>query len=143
MDVIATAATPVEYKLRFVVNDAELSALHALAFGEPLGDDEVPWRQRLDQHALSWVGAFNQQGALVGFVQVIWDGGAHGFLLDTVVDPAHQRGGIGRNLVTHAVTAAREAGCEWLHVDFEPHLQRFYVDACGFQPTEAGTIRLV
>lgn len=37
---------------------------------------------------------------------------------------------------------ARVAGCEWLHVDFEPRLRRFYLDACGFRPTEAGLIRL-
>jgi hypothetical protein len=37
---------------------------------------------------------------------------------------------------------ARDAGCEWLHVDFEDHLRRFYFEACGFQPTNAGLIAL-
>jgi len=40
-----------------------------------------------------------------------------------------------------AVRVARERGAEWLHVDFEPHLEGFY-RACGFRPTEAGLIRL-
>lgn len=45
-------------------------------------------------------------------------------------------------LVTVACSHAREAGCEWLHVDFEDHLARFYFGSCGFRPTQAGLIRL-
>jgi hypothetical protein len=41
-----------------------------------------------------------------------------------------------------AVREARAAGCEWLHVDFEDHLRAFYLDACGFVPTNAGLIEL-
>jgi tetratricopeptide (TPR) repeat protein len=37
---------------------------------------------------------------------------------------------------------ARDAGCEWLHADFDPHLRPFYFDACGFAPTDAGLIAL-
>jgi hypothetical protein len=44
-------------------------------------------------------------------------------------------------LVREATGVARERGAEWLHVDFEPHLTGFY-RACGFQPTEAGLIKL-
>jgi len=40
------------------------------------------------------------------------------------------------------VTASREAGCEWLHVDFDDDLRSFYVDACGFSPIAAGLIAL-
>jgi hypothetical protein len=45
-------------------------------------------------------------------------------------------------LIAAAVVEARQAGCEWLHVDFEDHLRSFYFDACGFEPTNAGLIRL-
>ena len=31
---------------------------------------------------------------------------------------------------------------ERLHVDFEDHLRPFYLDVCGFSPTNAGLIRL-
>lgn len=35
------------------------------------------------------------------------------------------------------------AGCEWLHVDFEPpDLARFYIDACGFTATSGALVRL-
>ncbi|MDP9242624.1 MAG: hypothetical protein M3O84_05550 [Actinomycetota bacterium] len=35
-----------------------------------------------------------------------------------------------------------DAGCEWLHVDFDDHLRSFHFDACGFTPTNAGLIAL-
>ncbi|GIF04947.1 GNAT family N-acetyltransferase [Actinoplanes siamensis] len=125
---------------RFTVDDRELSALHARAFG---GDPAVvrPWARRLARHALTWIGAF-EAGELVGFVQVCWDGGPHAFVLDTAVDPDHQGRGIGTALVKAAAEESRAAGCEWLHVDFEPHLEHFYLRQCGFRPTPAGLIAL-
>jgi len=50
--------------------------------------------------------------------------------------------GIGTALVRHATDAARAAGCQFLHVDFEDHLRGFYLGACGFAPTNAGLIEL-
>jgi len=41
-----------------------------------------------------------------------------------------------------AAEGARAAGCHWLHVDFEPELRVFYVDACGFASTAAGLVDL-
>jgi len=65
-----------------------------------------------------------------------------GLLLDTVVDPEYQRQGVGYNLVQTLIQRVRAAGCEWLHVDYEPHLDSFYRDACGFKTTQAGLLRL-
>jgi ribosomal protein S18 acetylase RimI-like enzyme len=125
---------------RFPVDDVTLSALHARAFGT--ADARItPWSDRLARHALTWVGAF-AAGRLVGFVQVCWDGGSHAFLLDTAVDPQWQRRGLGAELVRAAIADTRAAGCEWLHVDFEPHLTDFYLAGCGFRPTAAGLLRL-
>ncbi|AGL15453.1 GNAT family N-acetyltransferase [Actinoplanes sp. N902-109] len=129
----------VELVSRFPVDDRALSALHARAFG--VDGPVEPWADRLRRHALTWVGAFDG-GRLVGFVQVAWDGGRHAFLLDTAVDPDRQHRGLGTRLVRAAVAEARAAGCDWLHVDFEPRLERFYRDGCGFQPTAGGLIRL-
>jgi GNAT superfamily N-acetyltransferase len=80
--------------------------------------------------------------ALVGFVNVAWDGAVHAFVLDTMVTSAARRRGVGTQLVAVAVREARSAGCEWLHVDFEDHLRAFYFDTCGFVPTNAGLIAL-
>ena len=121
------------------VADDELSALHARAFGG--GMAATPWRRRLERHSLTWVVALEGE-RLVGFVNVAWDGGAHAFLLDTVVDPADQGNGVGRALVGEAVREAARAGCEWLHVDFEEDLAAFYLDACGFRASAAGVLRL-
>ena len=90
--------------------------------------------------SLGWVTAHLGQ-ELIGFVNVAWDGGSHAFLLDIVVHPRIGRRGIGKQLVERAVALARDAGTEWLHVDFEPELRPFY-EACGFQPTDAGLLRL-
>ena len=128
-----------DVRARFAVVDADVSRLHARAFG----DDEsriTAWGERLREHALTWVGAFDE-GRLVGFVQVAWDGGKHAFIVDTAVDPEWQGRGIGAAVVGAAVDEARRAGCEWVHVDFEPHLESFYFDRCGFRPTAAGLIQ--
>jgi ribosomal protein S18 acetylase RimI-like enzyme len=122
------------------VDDVSLSRLHAFTFGNAPGD-VLPWFSRLQQHSVSWVGAFDQD-SLVGFVHACWDGGSHAFLLDTVVDPQYQRQGVGRKLARELVEQVRAAGCERLHVDYEPHLESFYGDACGFQTTPAGSLRL-
>ena len=55
-------------------------------------------------------------------VNVAWDGSGHAFILDTIVTTAHRRHGVATALVAAAIAGARDAGCEWLHVDFEDHL---------------------
>jgi ribosomal protein S18 acetylase RimI-like enzyme len=92
------------------------------------------------ERSLAHVGAYDGE-ALVGFVNVAWDGGIHAFILDTCVDRDYRRRGIATALVGAATEAAKARGAHWLHVDFEPHLTAFY-RGCGFTPTEAGLIRL-
>ncbi|MFI6313502.1 GNAT family N-acetyltransferase [Nocardia fusca] len=128
-----------DLRIRFTVDDEALSRLHTEAFG---GDHVLqPWKARLEKHSRSWVGAFAGD-RLVGFVHAIWDGGTHAFLLDTAVAPDHQRRRIGTELVTALIADLRELGLEWLHVDYEPHLDSFYHDTCGFRSTAAGLVRL-
>jgi GNAT superfamily N-acetyltransferase len=74
-------------------------------------------------------------------VNVAWDGRDHAFILDTRVDPDFRMRGIGKELVARAAHEARDAGCEWLHVDYSPELATFY-EGCGFRPTAAGLIHL-
>lgn len=137
------AEAPVGYRVRGPVDDVDLSALHDRAFGGP--GPVLPWNARLHHHSLTWVEAMVLDGSgspqLVGFVNVAWDGGTHAFLLDTCVDPDRRHEGIGVELVRRATDAARGTGCDWLHVDCEPHLETFYV-RCGFSPTRAGLLRL-
>jgi len=44
--------------------------------------------------------------------------------------------------VKFAAQHAKAAGCEWLHVDFDPPLRSFYFDSCGFVSVDAGLIHL-
>ena len=74
-------------------------------------------------------------------MNLAWDGGIHAFILDTTVHPEFQKQGIGTELVKRAIEEARAANCEWVHVDYEDHLDGFY-KACGFEPTRAGLLAL-
>lgn len=129
---------PIDYVWRGDIENTEVEELHAEAFNHPVTEGD--WKRRL-QHGLGWVTA-RRDGELVGFVNVAWDGGAHAFILDTMVSNKVRRGGLGTQLVVVAGQHARASGCEWLHVDFEDHLERFYFGACGFRPTMAGLIDL-
>ncbi|SDT82801.1 Acetyltransferase (GNAT) family protein [Streptomyces sp. TLI_053] len=90
--------------------------------------------------SLTWIAA-RRGNRLVGFVNVVGDGGAHAFVLDTTVHPDERRHGLGTRLVRAAAEEARASGAQWLHVDYEPHLESFY-GQCGFRPTAAGLMRL-
>jgi GNAT superfamily N-acetyltransferase len=130
---------PIAYEWRGEFDSPEVNLLHAEGFGHDLLDDD--WRRQVERHSLGWVCA-RESGTLVGFVNVAWDGAIHAFLLDTLVTTRLRRRGVGRELVGVAISQARAAGCEWLHVDFEDELRAFYFDACGFAPTNAGLIEL-
>ncbi|HEU5151450.1 MAG TPA: GNAT family N-acetyltransferase [Iamia sp.] len=121
------------------LTDAELVDL-VRSFG---GTDEPGWWDRVRPHSLGWVTARTADGLLVGFVNVAWDGGDHAFILDTKTRPTHRHRGIATTVVGIAADHARAAGCEWLHVDFDPpDLAALYVDACGLTPTAAALLHL-
>jgi GNAT superfamily N-acetyltransferase len=133
-----SGTTGVRFAWRGEATDAELVTLTLSHGGRP----EAGWWDRIRPHSLGWVTARSADGSLIGFVNVAWDGGDHAFLIDTKVRPDHQRRGIGTELVRVAARHAKDAGCEWLEVDFEERLAPFYLDACGFRPTSAGLLRL-
>ena len=120
------------------LEDRELVALTASHGGRA----EPGWWNRIRAHSLGWVTARQGDGALVGFVNVAWDGSDHAFLLDTKVRPDQQHRGLGTRLVALAACHAKEAGCEWMEVDFAQGLGAFYFNACGFRPTNAGLLHL-
>lgn len=119
--------------------NGEVNLLHAECFEHRLFEDD--WWTQVNRFSLGWV-CLRRSTKLIGFVNVAWDGGVHAFVLDTMITTALRRQGLATNLIEEAIKRAREAGCEWLHVDFDPHLRSFYFDACGFSPTDAGLIPL-
>lgn len=132
----------VTYEWRGDFANADVNALHAEAFETRVFDEsEWNWKELVGRHSLGWVVA-RDGDRLVGFVNVLWDGLVHAWLQDTMVATDAGRRGIGTRLVTAARDGARDAGCEWLHVDFDDHLRAFYVGSCGFTPTSAGLIAL-
>jgi GNAT superfamily N-acetyltransferase len=138
-------ADHIEYRLLPELSNEILNRLFSA--GSP-GHGWPSWQKQPDpsdwqpvlEHSLVYVGAFDGD-SLIGFVNVAWDGGDHAFLLDPRVHPDQRNRGIGTELVRRAEAAARDAGCEWLHVDYDAELTSFY-EACGFRPTAAGVITL-
>ena len=132
----------IDFQWRGEATSRELNELHAEAFEtEVFSDDVWPWTTLLERHSLGWVVA-REDGSLVGFVNVLWDGLVHAWIQDTMVADSARHRGVATRLIEVARDGARDAGCEWLHVDFDRHLRPFYFDACGFAPTDAGLIEL-
>lgn len=122
----------VTYRISPPVKNAELNALLASAWPTHRRKNLQPMLRRALFHVCAHEGK-----RLIGFAKVVSDGGVHGFLLDPTVAPDRQHQGIGRKLVIKCAKESRRRQIEWLHVDFEPRLAKFY-RTCGFSPTRAG-----
>nr|WP_315183232.1 GNAT family N-acetyltransferase [uncultured Albidiferax sp.] len=133
---MARDALPIDYRRDADASDTALNTLFAQAWP---GHQHRSFRPVL-QAGFTSICAYSGE-ALVGFVNIAWDGHAHAFVLDPTVAPAFRRQGIGRQLVLRGIAAAKSAGLAWVHVDFEPALRGFYRQ-CGFQTSEAGVIQL-
>jgi GNAT superfamily N-acetyltransferase len=133
---------PVSYEWRGSFENGEVNALHAEAFETRVySDGEWKWNDLLAKHSLGWVIA--RDGIrLVGLVNVAWDGFTHAWIQDTMVANEDRGRGIGTQMIEIVRSECQKAGCEWLHVDFDEDLGKFYIQSCGFTPTTAGLIRL-
>jgi GNAT superfamily N-acetyltransferase len=126
----------IDFRVNPRIDDAALNDLFARAW-----PNHIPGAyQAVLARSLGYLGAFDAD-RLIGFVNIATDGGEHAFLLDPIVDVAYRRQGIGLQLVQRATTLARDHGCKWLHVDYEPALAPFY-RAAGFRDSLAGIMRL-
>ena len=75
----------ITYQWRGSFTNDEVNALHAEAFETRVFDaSEWDWVALTARHSLGWVAA-REHGALVGFVNVPWDGFVHAWLQDTMV----------------------------------------------------------
>ncbi len=136
-EVHPTAGAPrISYVTKAGVTSASLNELFAAAWPAHRARDFMP----VLACSLAFVTAYAGP-RLIGFVNVAWDGGEHGFVLDPTVHPEFQRRGIGSQLLAHAIAGARERELSWLHVDYEPRLGRFY-ERAGFSASAAGVLRL-
>jgi GNAT superfamily N-acetyltransferase len=131
----------IEYRISPTISNETLSneTLNELFASAWDGHKTKDFTTQLER-SLFYICAFSGS-SLVGFIKVISDAGVHAFLLDTTVHQDFQHQSIGRELVTRAIQESRAQGCDWLHVDFEDHLEMFY-QSCGFKPTLAGLVKL-
>jgi GNAT superfamily N-acetyltransferase len=126
----------VDYRIDFPLDDDSLNALFSRAWPDHRRRSFAGVLER----SLGTVTAFAHD-RLIGFANLATDGGEHAFLLDPTVDPLYRGRGIGGALVLRAASIARERHCRWLHVDYEPQLERFYSRA-GFRLSAAGVMLL-
>ena len=98
----AAVATPGQ---SFVVIEASAGA----AGGDAPGSDDT--RRQADPVPASW-----DPGAILGFAG-LGVSGPQADVLTLAAHPAARGRGIGRALLTHLLAAAREAGCEVIHLD--------------------------
>lgn len=97
------------------------------------------WRQRDDyerQVASAWrvVGAFESNGAMVGFARGISDGVALAYLADVYVLPEFRGRGLGKALVATMIEGGTGSGFRWMLHTADAH--RLY-EAFGFGPADA------
>jgi GNAT superfamily N-acetyltransferase len=127
----------IDFRVKPDLTNEDLNPLYAVSWPHHTWFDFQP----VLRQALTWICAYRPGEELAGFVYLAWDGAQHAFLLEPTVHPDVRRRGVGTELVRRATDAARDAGCDWLHVDYEERLKPFY-EACGFTHTEAGLVRL-
>lgn len=86
----------------------------SVGFYKGMTRDEAMTAQR---SATAWVGARDATGAVVGTARAVSDRVKRAWIYDVVIDPAHQRRGIGRALMALLLDhgAVREAREVWLH----------------------------
>ena len=86
----------ITYEWRGEFTSSEANALHAEAFATRVfSDDEWDWRAMVAAHSLGWVVARDDDGELVGFVNVLWDGLVHAWIQDVMVAVAGRASGRG------------------------------------------------
>ena len=134
MNIYMNGEFAIDYRISPDVSNEKLNELFSAVREDHTFEDMSGILKR----SLLYICAFHRQ-KLVGFVYLVWDGGEHVFVLGTIVHPDFRRRGIGVQTVKEAIKAAAKHNIKWIHVDFEPHLQRFY-DRCGFRHTNAGVI---
>lgn len=126
---------------RGLFENDEYRSLHRDAFKEDQDSEGVDWVAMTERHSLGWVTA-RDRDALIGFVNVVWDGSFHAWIQDLMVSSAVTHQGVGTRLIQEAREQSSLAGCQWLHVDFDASLAPFYLDTCGFKPSSAGLLKL-
>jgi GNAT superfamily N-acetyltransferase len=90
----------------------------------------LPVEQISDGHVF----VAERDGVIVGFAGVLPRPDGNSELDALFVEPSLWRGGIGRLLVDHCASIARQRSSLVLYVVGNPHAERFY-SACGFRTT--------
>jgi GNAT superfamily N-acetyltransferase len=117
------------------VDEVRTLVLEAENFGEPFLETELLNIKKNTTAGLGKIFVATLEGEVVGFISL----GRRIFALmidSIIVTRQHQRKGVGRRLVEHAVEYAKSTGYQVLRTDtgtFMDYAIKFYL-ACGFEP---------
>jgi GNAT superfamily N-acetyltransferase len=97
------------------------------------------WRTRADVEAQldsAWrvVGAYDSDGAQVGFARAVSDGVGFAYLADVIVDPGSRGLGIGKQLMSAMIDDGPGAGFRWTLFTKDAH---GLYEQFGFVPPDA------
>lgn len=83
---MSSTTGPVIFEWRGAFTNTEVNRLHAEAFETRLfSDEEWNWRELTARHSLGWITA-RDDGQLVGFANVLWDGLVHAWIQDVMLN---------------------------------------------------------
>lgn len=124
----------VTYESNLIPEPDEIIALYTAIGWAAYTDDS----ERLNRAVRSstHVVTARRGGQLVGLVRVVSDGASIVYLQDVLVDPDHQRRGVGQELVTRVLAPYPDVRQTVLLTDAEPGQRKFY-EPLGFSPASA------
>ena len=68
--------------------------------------------------SLAYIIVRNEEGKLIGFCNLSWDGGRHAIFYDLNIHPDYHHKDLPTKIILPLMTAAKEAGVKYLHAGF-------------------------
>lgn len=98
------------------VQSSEINALLDLT-GNPNEASNFDWDAILSR-SLAYVTARNDEGELIGFCNLSWDGGRHAIFYDLNIAPDYQHKDLLAPIIMPLMKIAEGSGAKYLHADF-------------------------
>ena len=99
-------------------------------FADP--DSDFSFVEKAFAGSYEVLGAFNENGLLVGMARAISDGASDAYIQDVMVSSQYRKMGIGKLLVTSLTKQLRDNGIDWIGIVGVPGSEKFY-KACNCQ----------
>lgn len=118
----------VEYRIIKELSGAEFIRLRKLYIDAAWisADDPAVFLRPALAGSFVAVGAFGENGELLGFGRALSDGCSDAYIQDVVVDPVCRGQGIGSGIIRKLECELRRCGVDWIALVGEPGTETFY-----------------